>query len=165
MKKDTTLLQLEKKLENNTEKDIVLSKFNFSKPNIKMDFSTKINKEGLMDFLNQMKKSNEELMKNPNKYNVEQDDGEEDEPKIELDLAMGILEDKQQKEIVPQDIIDSQNNKEPELTKGEKELVNFIIDITPSFPFLFVKNSSSSKKSYSSSFIFINAATSFLIFS
>ena len=75
-----------------------------------------------------MKKSNEELMKNPNKYNVEQDDGEEDEPKIELDLAMGILEDKQQKEIVPQDIIDSQNNKEPELTKGEKELVNFIID-------------------------------------
>ena len=32
------------------------------------------------------------------------------------------------KEIVPQDIIDSQNNKEPELTKGEKELVNFIID-------------------------------------
>ena len=128
MKKDTTLLQLEKKLENNTEKDIVLSKFNFSKPNMKMDFSTKINKEGLMDFLNQMKKSNEELMKNPNKYNLEQDDEEEDEPKIELDLAMGILEDKQQKEIVPQDIIDSQNNKDPELTKGEKELVNFIID-------------------------------------
>ena len=93
MKKDTTRLQLEKKLENNTETDIVLSKFNFSKPNIKMDFSTKVNKEGLMDFLNQMKKSNEELMKNPNKYNVEQDDGEEDEPKIELDLAMGILED------------------------------------------------------------------------
>ena len=61
MKRDTTLLQLEKKLENNTEKDIVLSKFNFSKPNIKMDLSTKINKEGLMDFLNQMKKSNEEL--------------------------------------------------------------------------------------------------------
>ena len=92
MKKDATLLKLEKKLENNTQDEIVLSKFNFSKPKMRVDFSTKINKEGLMDFLNQMKKSNEEMKNNPNNYNIEVEDTQEEGPKIELDIAMGVLE-------------------------------------------------------------------------
>ena len=128
MKKDATLLKLEKKLENNTQDEIVLSKFNFSKPKMRVDFSTKINKEGLMDFLNQMKKSNEEMKNNPNNYNIEVEDTQEEEPKIELDIAMGVLEAQKPKEIIPQDIIDSENNAKETITEGEKELVNFIID-------------------------------------
>lgn len=128
MKKDATLLKLEKKLENNTQDEIVLSKFNFSKPKMRVDFSSKINKEGLMDFLNQMKKSNEEMKNNPNNYNIEVEDSQEEEPKIELDIAMGVLEAQKPKEIIPQDIIDSENNAKETITEGEKELVNFIID-------------------------------------
>lgn len=128
MKKDATLLKLEKKLENNTQDEIVLSKFNFSKPKMRVDFSSKINKEGLMDFLNQMKKSNEEMKNNPNNYNIEVEDTQEEEPKIELDIAMGVLEAQKPKEIIPQDIIDSENNAKETITEGEKELVNFIID-------------------------------------
>lgn len=128
MKKDATLLKLEKKLENNTQEEIVLSKFNFSKPKMRVDFSSKINKEGLMDFLNQMKKSNEEMKNNPNNYNIEVEDTQEEEPKIELDIAMGVLEAQKPKEIIPQDIIDSENNAKETITEGEKELVNFIID-------------------------------------
>lgn len=128
MKKDDTLLQLEKKLENNTQDEIVLSKFNFSKPKMRIDFSSKINKEGLMDFLNQMKKSNEEMKNNPNNYNIEVEDNQEEEPKIELDIAMGVLEPQKPKDIIPQDIIDSENNAKEKITEGEKELVNFIIN-------------------------------------
>ena len=128
MKKDATLLKLEKKLENNTQDEIVLSKFNFSKPKMRVDFSSKINKEGLMDFLNQMKKSNEEMKNNPNNYNIEVEDTQEEGPKIELDIAMGVLEAQKPKEIIPQDIIDSENNAKETITEGEKELVNFIID-------------------------------------
>lgn len=128
MKKDATLLKLEKKLENNTQDEIVLSKFNFSKPKMRVDFSSKINKEGLMDFLNQMKKSNEEMKNNPNNYNIEVEDTQEEEPKIELDIAIGVLEAQKPKEIIPQDIIDSENNAKETITEGEKELVNFIID-------------------------------------
>lgn len=128
MKKDATLLKLEKKLENSTQDEIVLSKFNFSKPKMRVDFSSKINKEGLMDFLNQMKKSNEEMKNNPNNYNIEVEDNQEKEPKIELDIAMGVLEAQKPKEIIPQDIIDSENNANEKITEGEKELVNFIID-------------------------------------
>ena len=128
MKKDATLLKLEKKLENNTQDEIVLSKYKFSKPKMRVDFSSKINKEGLMDFLNQMKKSNEEMKNNPNNYNIEVEDSQEEEPKIELDIAMGVLEAQKPKEIIPQDIIDSENNAKETITEGEKELVNFIID-------------------------------------
>ena len=75
-----------------------------------------------------MKKSNEEMKNNPNNYNIEVEDSQEEEPKIELDIAMGVLEAQKPKEIIPQDIIDSENNAKETITEGEKELVNFIID-------------------------------------
>ena len=108
MNKDDSLLKLEKKLEEHDEREIILNKFKI-KPNMKIDKSTKLNKEGLIDFLNKFKQSNEEMDKNNDKniYNIEINENDENideeydsdndnknniNPKIELDLMMGILE-------------------------------------------------------------------------
>ena len=134
MKKDDSLLILDKKLESNTEKEIVLNKFTMLKPNMKVDFSKRLNKDGLMNFLEQMKQSNIEMAKNKSKYNIEDDsdndepagENEAEEPKIELDLALGVLEKKDKKELTPDNAIKSTEDEDE--IEGTKNLVNFIVN-------------------------------------
>ena len=115
MNKDDSLLKLEKKLEEHDEKEIILNKFKL-KPNMKMDNSRKINKEGLMDFLNKFKKSNDEIdQDNDKKNNIN--------PKIELDLMMGVLELQKKQNLEPKDII---NIDEDNFDKQTNEIINFI---------------------------------------
>ena len=137
MNKDDSLLKLEKKLEEHDEKEIILNKFKL-KPNMKMDNSRKINKEGLMDFLNKFKKSNDEIDKDNDKkkYNIELDENDninedydneknkykkEKESQIELDLLLGIIEQKKEKKLQPKDIINLNN-----IEEGTDEIINFI---------------------------------------
>ena len=139
MNKDDSLLKLEKKLEEHNEREIILNKFKI-KPNMKIDKSTKLNKEGLMDFLNKFKQSNEEMNKNhdKNKYNIEINENEENideeydsdynnksnkNPKIELDLMMGVLELQKKINLEPKDII---NINEDNIEKQTNEIINFI---------------------------------------
>ena len=139
MNKDDSLLKLEKKLEEHNEREIILNKFKI-KPNMKIDKSTKLNKEGLMDFLNKFKQSNEEMNKNhdKNKYNIEINENEENideeydsdynnksnkNPKIELDLMMGVLELQKKTNLEPKDII---NINEDNIEKQTNEIINFI---------------------------------------
>ena len=139
MNKDDSLLKLEKKLEEHNEREIILNKFKI-KPNMKIDKSTKLNKEGLMDFLNKFKQSNEEMNKNhdKNKYNIEINENEENideeydsdynnksnkNPKIELDLMMGVLELQKKINLEPKDII---NINEDNIDKQTNEIINFI---------------------------------------
>ena len=139
MNKDDSLLKLEKKLEEYNEREIILNKFKI-KPNMKIDKSTKLNKEGLMDFLNKFKQSNEEMNKNndKDKYNIEINENDENideeydsdndnknniNPKIELDLMMGILEVQKKINLEPKDII---NINEDNIEKQTNEIINFI---------------------------------------
>ena len=135
MIKDDSLLKLEKKLENSSTQDIVINKFNFSKPNMKLEPNSKINFQGLNDFLSQLKESNKELEQNKEKYNIEQNlsdnsdsNSSNGEPQIEMNLALGVLEKKPQKDLNPNDIISSLNNEDNILNEGEKELIKFIVD-------------------------------------
>ena len=135
MIKDDSLLKLEKKLENSSTQDIVINKFNFSKPNMKLEPNSKINFQGLNEFLIQLKESNKELEQNKEKYNIEQNlsdnsdsNSSNGEPQIEMNLALGVLEKKPQKDLNPNDIISSLNNEDNILNEGEKELIKFIVD-------------------------------------
>ena len=139
MNKDDSLLKLEKKLEEHDEREIILNKFKI-KPNMKIDKSTKLNKEGLIDFLNKFKQSNEEMDKNNDKniYNIEINENDENideeygsvknnknniNPKIELDLMMGILEVQKKINVEPKDII---NINEDNIDKQTNEIINFL---------------------------------------
>ena len=139
MNKDDSLLKLEKKLEEYNEREIILNKFKI-KPNMKIDKSTKLNKEGLIDFLNKFKQSNEEMDKNNDKniYNIEINENDENideeygsvknnknniNPKIELDLMMGILEVQKKINVEPKDII---NINEDNIDKQTNEIINFL---------------------------------------
>ncbi len=139
MNKDDSLLKLEKKLEEHDEREIILNKFKI-KPNMKIDKSTKLNKEGLIDFLNKFKQSNEEMDKNNDKniYNIEINENDENideeygsvknnknniNPKIELDLMMGILEVQKKINVEPKDII---KLNEDNIDKQTNEIINFL---------------------------------------
>ena len=139
MNKDDSLLKLEKKLEEHDEREIILNKFKI-KPNMKIDKLTKLKKEGLIDFLNKFKQSNEEMDKNNDKniYNIEINENDENideeygsdknnknniNPKIELDLMMGILEVQKKINVEPKDII---NINEDNIDKQTNEIINFI---------------------------------------
>ena len=87
-----------------------------------------------MNFLEQMKQSNIEMAKNKSKYNIEDDsdndepagENEAEEPKIELDLALGVLEKKDKKELTPDNAIKSTEDEDE--IEGTKNLVNFIVN-------------------------------------
>lgn len=143
-----SLLKLENKLEEYTDKDITMAKFNICKPSMKLDFA--LNKKVLNDFLEQFKQSTQEVVENSEKYNIEGNSDNEivndnntgnhslnknKEGKIQLDLALGILEEKEEKEIEIKDIIDHCNNNNnddigndnKEEAEGTKELLKFIM--------------------------------------
>lgn len=146
-KSDDSLFKLEKKLESYTEKEITMAKFNICKPSIK--FNSVLNKKGLNDFLEEFKQSTKEVIENSEKYNIEgnsdneiDDDNENKhnskknkEGKIELDLALGILEEIESKELDIKDIISNNHNDDGENDNGNdkkeddgiKELFNFIL--------------------------------------
>jgi len=142
MNKDNSLLILEKKLEKNNEKDIILNKYKI-KPIMKNDKNSKnINKEGLLKFLNKLKKSNKKITKNKEKYNIEINENNKKNNIIEIDLALGILEHKKKREIEIKDIInDSYNDikidylninndikKNIPINEEEDNLLNFILN-------------------------------------
>ena len=134
-KRDNSLLDLEKKIENYNEKEHILNKMKFNKPNMNMNnLNNKFNKDNLLSFLNNFKKENEKIINDPDKKkyiieggekdNIEEEEEEEEEDEIknininldenddneenkknkknkketiELDLLMGILEQKKKK--------------------------------------------------------------------
>ena len=141
MNKDNSLLKLEKKLENNNEKDIILNKFKL-KPNMKIEKNNEnLKKENLLKFLNEFKKSNDKITKNKKKYNIEINENKKNDI-IEIDLALGILEHKNKKDIEIKDIIKEYkkdididysniNNdikKNISLNEEEQNLLNFIMN-------------------------------------
>ena len=141
MNKDNSLLKLEKKLENNNEKDIILNKF-ILKPKMKIEKKNEnLKKENLLKFLNELKKSNDKIIKNKEKYNIEIDEHNKNNI-IEIDLALGILEHKKKKDIETKDIlkdykkdidIDYSNinndiKKNISLKEEEQNLLNFIMN-------------------------------------
>ena len=141
MNKDNSLLKLEKKLENNNEKDIILNKF-ILKPKMKIEKRNEnLKKENLLKFLNELKKSNDKIIKNKEKYNIEIDENNKNNI-IEIDLALGILEHKKKREIEIKDIInDSYNDikidylninndikKNIPINEEEDNLLNFILN-------------------------------------
>lgn len=102
MKNDKSLLNLEKKLENSSTQERILSKFKF-KPN--MDVSDikggSSNLGNLKEFLQNFKKSNDELLNDQNalkESNIEihNDHSSKDKDKkyIQMNLGLGILEHK-----------------------------------------------------------------------
>ena len=83
-KRDKSLLELEKKIDNYNEKEYILKDMRINKPNMNMNsLNNKFNKNDLLSFLNKFKKENEKIMNEPDKmkYNIEyeQEDNEEEE--------------------------------------------------------------------------------------
>ncbi len=113
MKNDKSLLSLEKKLENSSTEERILTKFKF-----KPDFDVSDLKKGssstlgnIQEFLQNFKKSNDELLsdnKALQQFNIEikeeSNDSKKDKQYIQLNLGLGILEPKE-------------NNKEKEENK------------------------------------------------
>ena len=81
-KRDKSLLDLEKKIDNYNEKKNVLNNFRFNKPDININnLNNKFNKDNLLSFLNNFKKENDKIMNEPDKrkYNIEENDEQDDE--------------------------------------------------------------------------------------
>ena len=92
-KRDNSLLDLEKKIENYNEKEHILNKMKFNKPNMNMNnLNNKFNKDNLLSFLNNFKKENEKIINDPDKKkyiieggeqdNIEDEEEEEEEDEI-----------------------------------------------------------------------------------
>ena len=94
--KDTSLLSLERKLENGTTQDVILNKFKL-KPEMKVKeiIRGKESFNGLNDFLQNFKKSTEEIVCNPE---IAEKNGIETKPVnkkgrfIKMNLALGVLD-------------------------------------------------------------------------
>jgi hypothetical protein len=123
MKKSNELLNLEKKLENNTQHEIILNKFKFNKPEI-----GKIQKSGLFDnlgkFVNEFKQSNEELLNDPDKaklLDIENEKINKRNKYIEMNLGLGVLEAKPEDDVL-NNVINEEN-----IYAGEKEIIDFLL--------------------------------------
>ena len=76
-KRNVSLLDLEKKIDNYNEKEDILKKMKFNKPDMNINnLNNKFNKDNLLSFLNNFKKENDKMMNEPNKnkYNIEEYD-------------------------------------------------------------------------------------------
>ena len=94
-KRDNSILDLEKKIENYNEKEHILNKMKFNKPNMNMNYlNNKFNKDNLLSFLNNFKKENEKIINDPDKKkyiieggeqdNIEDEEEEEEEEEEEI---------------------------------------------------------------------------------
>jgi hypothetical protein len=133
MKRSNDLLKLEKKLENNSYEEIVLSKFKCLKPEISNDglAPNKSFLENIGNFVNQFKKSNDELLNDPEKLkelDIENNTIDKKKKYIELNLGLGVLEEKNtaDKSNVLLNVINEKND-EFNVDIGEKELMEFIL--------------------------------------
>jgi O-phosphoseryl-tRNA(Cys) synthetase len=131
MNKSNDLLNLEKRLENNTSQDLVLNKFKFNKPEIS---NTKTNPNLLTNvssFLEKLKASNDELLNNPQnieKASIESDLNKYKSKYIEMNLGLGVLDIKPKEEIYTNVINNLNGNAEEDVQMSTEELLNFIMD-------------------------------------
>ena len=97
IKKDNSLLLMEKKLQSNSTNDIIGNKF-LMKPNITKPVKSSFLSKERLDFLEKFKQSTQELLEsnNKNKMNIEEEeeinDTNKNKKQIELDLKLGVLD-------------------------------------------------------------------------
>jgi hypothetical protein len=133
MKRSNDLLKLEKKLETASYDEIVLNKFKCLKPEIS-NTSLTSNKSFLNNigsFIDQFKKSNDEILNDPDKVKslaIEDNCFDKKKNYIELNLGLGVLEvkDKCDDENLLTKVINNQNDN-LDIDIGEKELMDFIL--------------------------------------
>jgi hypothetical protein len=129
MKKSNELLNLEKRLENNTQHEIILNKFKFNKPDISNqntgnnDFLTNIGR-----FINELKKSNDEILNDPEKsknLDIEDCKVKKNRKYIEMNLGLGVLEVKKDENDLLGNVIHTKND-DIQVDLGDKELIEFL---------------------------------------
>ena len=131
MNKSNDLLNLEKKLENNTSQDLILNKFKFNKPEIG---NSKINTNlmtNVSSFLQKFKASNDELLNNPEnveKASIESELNKYNTKYIEMNLGLGVLDIKPQEELYTNTINNLNGNTDQDVQMGTEELLNFIME-------------------------------------
>jgi hypothetical protein len=130
MNKSNDLLNLEKKLENNTSQDLILNKFKMNKPQISNPKNPNL-LNNISSFLQMMKASNDELLNNPEnieKASLEAEVNKYNTKYIEMNLGLGVL-DVKPKEDTYDNVINTLNgNADEDIQMGTAELLNFIAE-------------------------------------
>lgn len=132
MRVDDSLLKLERKLEHNTPKELILNNLKFSKPEINQSCFNKDLLKNMDEFLSNFKKSNEELLNNKDliqKANIE--NKSKGDKYIEMKLGLGVLEVKD-KQDNKDEILFNSNQVDEELNQTEelmnKHLIKFLFN-------------------------------------
>ncbi len=111
--KDSSLLILEKKLENVSTQDIVLNKF-MLKPemNVKEIFNGKESLKNIKNFVDKFKSSTDEILKDPimtDKHKIENAELKKKNPgkHIQMNLALGVLDIKPKQDLIQESMLDN----------------------------------------------------------
>jgi hypothetical protein len=130
MNKSNDLLNLEKKLENNTTQDLILNKFKINKPEISNTKNPNL-LNNISSFLQMMKASNDELLNNPEnieKASLEAEVNKYNSKYIEMNLGLGVLDVKPKEDAYDNVINNLNGNTEEDVQMGTEELLNFIAE-------------------------------------
>ena len=132
MNKSNDLLNLEKKLENNSSQDLILNRFKFNKPNISQSNLDSNLFNNVSSFLEKFKASNDDLINNPDKLqqaSIEAHiDNKYKNKYIEMNLGLGVLDIKPKEDVYDSVMNDLNGVNEQNLEMGNEELLKFIMD-------------------------------------